>query len=747
MDWIRSSDSLHEYWRMLVRRRWVVYLAVIGCVLGAFVLSALGTPLYRATATVQIERQSPDVLNMRDVSTIDYSWMAYGDFYQTQYRIVGSEAVAERAVDRLGLTDHPDLSPENGPGGGPSPLAKVKGWVRSLLPSRATEIEPPTPEEMAASWVMGGLEVSPVRNSQLVRISWVGEEPSLTADIANAVSRSYIQYNLESQFTTTEAAGEFLLRQIANLKREIVDSERELQDYREAKSILTIQDENNTTLQALRDLSAQATVARAALAQAEARWSAVRDAPSDGLPEVLNSQLIQRLRQDYAAYEAEYSSTAKRFKEDWPGLVTLRSKLDQTESRLATETDQIAGQVRAAAEADFAKARNEVDNLDALLSNQQRAAQLQRRDAVEFINLEADVAKKRETLDALMQRQNEMALSMELKSLNSASTNVRIVEEARVPLAPFRPNTSINLLIGAMLGLALGVGLAFGLDYVDNTISSPTEVERLLSLPTLAIIPRQLPTPGETGPLPPLDLISYSDPRSPASEAYRELRTAILLSHAGEPPRQMMITSAEPEEGKSSTALNLAITLAQLGQRVLIVDTDLRKPRLHKVFGMENGSGVSTYLSGLTDTVAPLTLESEVENLDILCSGPIPPNPSELLNSPRFSDMGRELLSTGYEHVVYDSAPLLAVSDPVIIANRVETTILVVRAGKTTRQALRIAADKLRQTSKGAAGVVLNGADLDALGAQQYYYYGESQPVRPQRPAKRRRFGVGSSRA
>ena len=201
-----------------------------------------------------------------------------------------------------------------------------------------------------------------------------------------------------------------------------------------------------------------------------------------------------------------------------------------------------------------------------------------------------------------------------------------------------------------------------------------------------------------------LDLVTHLDPKAPASEAFRELRTGILLSHAGEPPRQLMVTSAVPEEGKSTTSLNLAVTLAQLGQRVLIVDTDLRRPRLHKVFGMANEVGASTFLSGLEDDAAGLTMHTPIPNLDIMSSGPVPPNPSELLNSPRFNELGRELLAAGYEHILYDSPPLLAVSDPVIIASRVETAIIVVRAGKTTRQSIRVAVEKMRQTGKGRGG-------------------------------------------
>jgi capsular exopolysaccharide synthesis family protein len=720
----QSSYHLRDYWAILARRRWVVYPCVVAVTLIALVGSFLVTPLYRSTATLHIERMNPAILDFQDASRTDFAWAAYADFYQTQYRILVSEAVARRAAERLGLTSHPLFDAEERQ---PGLLARIKSWI----PRKRSPVEV-QPIDAAAAVVRGSLDVTPVRNSQLVRVTWTSTDPILAADVANAVSDAYMQFNMESRFTTSDQATEFLVDQIGKLKSEIAAIEERLQAYGEQKRIISIDDTSNITLKALSDVAERRTEAQTRLAQAEASYRAVLDASPDALPEVLNSNLINQLKQEYAAYEAEYSEKSRLFKEDWPGLQTLRSKLDQATRRLELETQRIAGQVRKTAEADYTKALNEVQNLDRLLLTQERAAQGLKRDAVEFANLQSEVDKKRETLDALITRQNEMALSTRLKDIDDATSNARVVDRARPATAPFRPDTRTNLLLGAFLGLALGVGLAVFLDYLDNTISAPNQLEALTTLPLLAVIPRhtasssplQRGLQGSSRRDEPVDLVVQRDGLAGASESYRDLRTALLLSSPGEAPHQIMVTSALPEEGKSATALNLAVVLSQLDRRVLLIDTDLRRPRLHKALGLENRRGVTTYLTGLEHDPHALVQASGIENLDILVSGPIPPNPSELLNSTLFAELGPKLIEQGYDHIVFDSPPTLSVADPVIVGNTVNGVIVVVRAEKTPRQSVRHALDKLEQSGVRPLGLVLNDLRPESYGYRGYYYYG-----------------------
>jgi capsular exopolysaccharide synthesis family protein len=725
MDAAPRARNLLDYWGVLKRRRGVIYLSIAAVLLTTLIGSFLVTPLYRSTVTAQIERQNPEILNVRALASTDYSWSAYADFYQTQYKLLSSDVVMRKTVERLGLVSHPRFAAVDS-------APSLYGRLRRLFPGTIAKL-PTDPVEIAATRLLAGLEISPVRNSHLVLVSWVSPDPVLAAEVANSVVDSYIAFSLESGYQTSDQASEFLVDQVASLKREIAVLETKLQGYGESKRIVSADDEGNITMQALSDIAAKRTQARTVLAAKEAAYHAAVSTPAAALPEVQRSELIARLKQEYATYEAEYSEKSKLFKDEWPGMQQLRSKMEQAKTRLDLEIEETGANVRLAAESEYRQASLEVRGLSALLDDQQGAAQTLKRDAVEFKNLQSDVQKRRETLNALLTRQNEMALTTRLKDMDATSSNIRVVDRARPATAPFRPNKKLNLLLGLIVGVGIGIGAAFFLDSIDNTIASPAEISRLVGLPVLAVVPhhgaatgrsarRQEPALAET-----VELVAHRDRSAPTSEAYRELRTAILLSNPGHPPRQIMVTSALPEDGKSSTAMNLAVVLAQSGRRVLLVDADLRRPRLHKVFGIDSARGLSVYLSGLEVDPLSLAQRTAIDGLDVVVSGPVPPDPSELLNSTTFATMGPQFLAGGYDHIVYDSPPALAVADPVIISSVVEATIIVAREGRTPRESLQRAVAKFIQAGTRPIGIVLNDLDAGRHGYGTYGYYGRAE--------------------
>jgi capsular exopolysaccharide synthesis family protein len=499
------------------------------------------------------------------------------------------------------------------------------------------------------------------------------------------------------------------------------------------------------------------------LAAAEAVWRTALDSPDDSLPEVIQSPLIAELRQQHAELSAELGEKARKFGADWPGVQTLSAKMEQARTVLDDQIGRIARQVRTAAQSDYQRARVELGNLDHLLDDQEGAAQQLKRESVEYANLQSEVDKKRETLSALITRQNEMALATRLADLEATSSNIRLLSPAEPPVHPFKPAVRFNLLLGLLIGLGAGVALVIVLERLDNTVSSIEDLRRAGGWPLLAVIPHHERSAGAAAPLLRLgrrgrespgetvDLVTQHAGQGPSAEGYRDLRTAILLSSPGHPPRTLMITSALPEEGKSATAINLAVVLAHTEARVLLIDTDLRRPRLHRAFGTSNVRGVTSYLSGMDRDVRGLVQRTAVEGLDLLASGPVPPNPSELLNSPQFRELAAHLLESGYQHLVFDSPPVLSVSDPVIAATSMECCILVVRADRTPRPSVRLAVDKLAAAVGGTAGVVLNDLDPSRWGRGYYggTYYGgghraeaeasDAGAVEPARARSRRR--------
>jgi capsular exopolysaccharide synthesis family protein len=739
--------ELRHYWQIVRRRRWVVYLTIVTAVLCALVLAFLTTPQYRAATVLQIERRQPDILAFREVAAPEF-WTAFDHFYQTQYQIIASAPVARLAAERLELASDPRFSPDESR---PGILARL---VR-MLPRKGRPPVRRDPLDVAADRLRARLEVVPLQYSYLVQVAWHDPDPEFAAVAANAIADAYIRFNLKSRFSTTGQAEEFLVDQIQTLEQEIAGLEETLQGYAHEKSIVTLGESENLTFRALQEIAASRTAAESALVRAEAVYRGTLAAEPEELPEVRGSALIAELRTAHAQLEAEISRASSTFRDDWPGLQTLRSQLEQTRERLGLETERIGRQVRGEAEAAYQRALREFRELDRLLGSHEQDVQRLQRDAVRYTSLQSAVEKKRETLDALLGRQNEMALSTRLQDLDLTTSNVTIVEVAKPPVAPVRPRTKLNLAVGLVVGLSFGLGLAFLLDHLDNTIGSADELRSACGLPVLAVIPRHGVAATALGRVrrrgvhggATIDLVAHRDPRAAVSEAYRGLRTSLLLSRAGRPPHRIVMTSALPEEGKTATVVNLAIVLAQLGRRVLLVDADLRRPRLHAALGVENGRGVSTYLSGLEAEPGRLVVPTTIEHLDFLSSGPVPPNPAELLDSPLFAALGGRLVDGGYDHVLLDVPPVLSVADPLIVAAAADLAILVVRAGRTPRQSVRMAAERLRQMPSVGLGAVLNGFDAEAHGAPYDGYTYSSYRTREETPVVRgvRRAGGESA--
>ncbi len=721
---VNTYQHLNKLWNVVVKRRWAVIITVVAVMTVALFWSLLATPLYRSTATIQIERRGPDILNFRDISRMDYSMTAYMDFYETQHQILRSDEIARRASKRLGLS-----SATEGTAAEPSLLDRL-AKVRNLIPRKGST-QPPSREDMGLAQVKAGLSITPSRTSQLVEIAYSAPDPEMAARVANAVTDAYIEYNMESSTNTSAGASEFLIDQIETLKLETHRMEEELQDYGEAKNIVSMDDNSNITLRALSDIAAQQTAAKARLAEKKAFLSATKDTPPAALPQIQESELILHLKQQTSTLEGEINRMQGRFKEGWPELQAMQSKYDLLKTRLGEEIDAIAATTLEAAEAEHLKASKEVENLDALLLKAEENAQNLRRDTIDYGSLLAEVEKKRETLRSLLARQDEMQISSSLSDPKIKLTNVRIVERARAAGVPYKPNTKKNLAYALIGGLLLGLGLTFLLDFLDNTVDSTRDLEELIRLPVLASIPRVssqersiLPVsrkkagsyPGGSQ----VELITHRDAMSPVAEAYRDLRTAILLSGAGKPPRSITITSAMPGEGKSSTILNLGIVLAQLGKRVVVVDSDLRRPRLHLALDQPNEAGASTYLSGMETDVKLLIQPTVVENLEFLPSGPIPPNPSELLDGPVFTRLLQALKAAGYDHILLDAPPVLAVADPMILASIADCSLLVVRAGSTPKQAIRHSTDKFRKSDIRLVGAVLNDTETSLPDYRNY---------------------------
>jgi capsular exopolysaccharide synthesis family protein len=719
---------LVDYWTVLVRRRWVVFTAVLVLVTTVTIGSFLMTPIYRAVATIQIEKEQPNVLQFQQVQALGYDYLSYSDFYQTQYRLLGSRNVARKTIQNLDLKNDPIVNRLVARYQGRGLLGRLSDAIRRAPHEDLT----PDPDRPYLRFLQDRLDVNPLKNTHLVEVAFESPDPELSARIANGVAAAFIEFSQSVRYDTTAQATEFLSSQTGELKKQIAELEEKLNEYGREKEIIGLEDREDITGQKLAQLNADVLNAQVETSRKEARYRGVVKAAPESIPEVAQNNLIIQLRAKAAELERQHTQLSKQFKPDWPEMVRLKAEWDSARKTLLDESRKIFENTVKSAELEYQQAAAHERNVRAALERQKTEAIRQKQYAVEYSNLKAAVDSKRTILDKLLQRETETGQLSRLKE--AGTSNIWIVDAAEVPEWAWRPNKRMNVLLSLFVGLALGTGMAFFLEYLDNSIKSSADVEKFVQLPTLGTIPMVLAVNGQgegaaprrlrREPLSPaVDLVTLRDPAGAASEAYKTLRTSLLLSTADAPPRVIVVTSSEPQEGKTVTTLNTAIALTQSGKRVLLLDGDMRRPRLHKALGVENGVGLSSYLSG-NAALEEILRSTEIPNLHLAPSGPVPPNPSELLASERFDDLVAALRNHDrFDHVLIDTPPLLSVADPVIMASKVGATILVVQCGRTARQAVVRGRQKLDQAKANVLGVVLNDVDL-RHGSYYSYRYG-----------------------
>ena len=702
---------LLDYWNVIVRRRWVLYLTTVVIATCATIATFMQRPVYRATVQLQIEQSTPKFLPFQDVASAVNEPGA--DFYQTQYRIIQSRNIARRVIEALDLAHTPQFVGDAAAG----PSKRARAGAR--------------PEESDA-WVvdlfLGSLSVTPIRNSRLVSVSFDSPDADLAARVANAAADAYITFTLDTGYTTSESATSSMGQQIKDLQDDIARSMRALQEYARDHQLVFLNDQQNSAEQDLTALRAEYGRAQMERIAKEANYRSLKNADPGSIREVGANPVIADLRSAAANLEKDYAERSDKFKPDWPAMIDLRSRLEAARRQLESETLRIAGRVIATAEVEYHGIMQQEAGLKAALDRMTAQVQGLNLDAITYYSLKTDLESKKKNLQTILEREGQTGISAKLN--DRAMSNIRVVDRAEVPRVPFKPRRKLSMLFGLACGLALGTALAFFLEYMDNSIKTPEDVERHLHLPTLAVVPGLTQIlPGRyyggrhavpDGPAPPIEMVTHAAPKSHVAEAYRELRTSLLFSSADAPPAKIMITSCQSGEGKTVTSINLAVSLTQLGRRVLLVDADLRKPRIHKALGVPGGRGLSNVLSG-NDDAGDMIVPTSIPGLWLLPSGPIPPNPSELLDSDRFKGICRLAVPpVGFDHIVFDSPPILYCADPAILSTRVDAVIMVIHGGKVSRDLAVRGRDKLLQGRARLIGVVINKVSLED---QKYYYY------------------------
>ncbi|HXO43283.1 MAG TPA: polysaccharide biosynthesis tyrosine autokinase [Thermoanaerobaculia bacterium] len=742
-----SEFNLAEYLAM-VRRHWkLVAAAALVCMAAGAIHYAITPKAYMSTATIQIERRT-----LAPTLSSQAPWLeSYFDaeYYPTEYKLLESRGLAERVVKRLDLLSDPAFNP--GAGRNASRAATAEDDLAAL--------------GGLADRLRGGLAVEPVRNTQLVEITYRAPSPAFAARAANGFADAFIDMGIEYRFTSAGKTSTFLNSQIETLKKQIDDKEAKLQAFSRRTDIVTMEPSSNVTLQRLQALNSSYIEAKNARIDKESTYKGLLTSPPEAIADSLQPGVIGNLRSEELKLERDYESQLKIYKPEWPAMVTLKGEIERTKQHIATVVREAVDTARKSANASYTTALRQEQAIEFEINKLKSQAMDQNSKAAEFQNLGVDIKSSRELLDKLMREQQENEVQARLQ--DTRDSNVHVVDRAMVPGGAFYPSLRKDSTYGLLFGLLLGVGTALLIEFLDRTVKTAEEVERRLGLPTLAVIQDIAdagraygyygrygygygygygaePAPaarvrlgsgakepagdggagsqggpgtsggpgswpgrkrgGANGPSQ-IELVPHELPRTQISEAYRSLRTALLLSSARE-LKVVAVTSAAAGEGKTATATNLAIVLAQLGRPVLIVDADLRKPRLHQVFKISNQTGLVSHLTSTVDA-DEIVHATTIPNLWITPSGPIAPNPSELLSSDRMFDWLRAA-RTRFEYIIIDTPPALAVTDATIVGVIADGVVLTLRSGKVTREEARLCRDRLRQADVRILGAVLN---------------------------------------
>ena len=746
-----EASPLQDYFKIFLSYRWLICSVSFIVLVCAALYSFLATPMYTAEAKLKIGTYSPllPAANMEDILRQQTKEQ---DYLQTQIELLTSLSLADKVLTESGIEQE-----LKGYFGRKTSFFSILEPLKALFSpgtkkQKALSSDYHHPLESLQSYLRL-LGIVPVRKTSLVKVSVTTADPELSAKIANAHSQAFIDYiRAERQQSALENLV-FLKGQAEELANKVALAERNIAAYAEENAIVSLNKDENIVVRRMAELNDLLTRATAKRIESE---SAIREAESgSGIGSTsLDDQSIEQLRTTLKETQSEYAMLAEKFKPTYPRMVQLKARIDSLQKNLSEQREQAVSGLRAKYKADLDSEEQLKKQLEVQKS---QAFELSRRE-VQYNIMKREYESLKDLHQSVIRQLKESQIAAE-----SQGTNITLSDKAAVPLSHSSPRRSLNMLIALIFGPMLGFGLALALEALDNTFKTPEELQNYLQLPSLGVVPSfalehpstvnsskseqlqlletssdenqdedsasskenqsrelSLPANGSTpNTTPAPDFVTLTAPRSIESESFRAIRTGILLSSADNPPKTVLFTSGKKGEGKTTLTTNLGITLAQTGKRTIIIDADLRRPSIHKLFPFASSAGIVEYLTGqaqLEEVIQRLTLE----NLHIICAGAQPPNPAELVGSRKMAELIQEL-SQHYDYVLVDAPPILPVTDSVVLSRIVDGVVMVVRGQDTQKQAVRDAVAKLRQVGAKILGVVLN--DVNVRSGHYYYYY------------------------
>ncbi|MCP4253458.1 MAG: polysaccharide biosynthesis tyrosine autokinase [Candidatus Scalindua sp.] len=700
---------LRDYWQIVLRRKWIIIASFVIVLTLVTFQTFKATPIYKVTTQVKIDKENPNILSFEEVISINNQG---NSFYQTQYKILASRSLALRVIKSLKLEDNPEFKSD-----GKSKGFSIKSFISSLIKRESESADSGINRDdddddkysSLISRYLGRLSITPIKGSSLVNISFTGVHLKEIKKIVNMHANEYIDSNLEVRFAASNDAVQWLQKQILSKKELVEKAENSLQIYKEKKKIVSLEDRQNIIVQKLEDLNSRLTDARTVRMKLEILDNLIKKYVGDQdmletIPGIMESEMISDFKKEHVGLLTEIKRLSKRYGRNHPSMIEAVTKADELKAKIDEEVVKLSGNI----EAEYRVAVSEEESLSVALEEQKVVALQLNRDAIAYGTLKREGEGERAMYEILLKRLKETNITGELQT-----SNIRIVDRAETPRAPIKPRKRRNVLLGAVLGLFVGIGLSFFLEYLDNTIKSPDDVEQYLGIPLLGVIERSNDIKSS-------ELIVHESPKSVISEALRNVRTGVLFSLIDKPNKLIMVTSAVQGEGKSTMASNLACAIAQTGKKTLLVDTDLRKPRLNDVFTVPRKPGLSDFFLGVGN-LESITRKTSVPNLSLITSGTIPYNPSEILESTHMEKFC-ETVRDKYDIVIFDTPPAMTVTDAVVMTKNMDGVILSIKSGSTVKHTAKRCIAQLTSSKCEMLGAIINYVD-NVKGGYYYHYY------------------------